>query len=38
MYVAQPYEWLTGIIHVLEYTVEGERGVPITAQIHFHPR
>jgi hypothetical protein len=28
----------TGIIHVLGYTpTEGERGVPITVRIHFHP-
>ncbi|KDR75411.1 hypothetical protein GALMADRAFT_554495 [Galerina marginata CBS 339.88] len=28
----------TGIIHVLGYTPsEGERGVPITVRIHFHP-
>lgn len=28
----------TGIIHVLAYTpTEGERGVPITVRIHFHP-
>jgi len=28
----------TGIIHVLGYSpAEGERGVPITVRIHFHP-
>lgn len=28
----------TGIIHVLGYSpTEGERGVPITVRIHFHP-
>ena len=32
--VVQPYEWLTGIIHVLGYTpTEGERGVPITVHL-----
>ena len=35
---SQPVISPTGIIHVLGYTpTEGERGVPITVRIHFHP-
>lgn len=36
--LAHPVISPAGIIHVLGYTpTEGERGVPITVRIHFHP-